>query len=113
MRRREPKRVELIGRRGVSSGRGWTMYCDRCGTQLTSGGQFCSKCGKPIVPSAGRSSPGLGPAVAPAGAATESEGRVQRHIQLLAWFWLANGVLRLLEVGWLLFAGHLFFPFAR
>jgi len=24
------------------------MYCDGCGTQLTSGGQFCTKCGKPI-----------------------------------------------------------------
>jgi hypothetical protein len=42
-----------------------------------------------------------------------SDGRVQRHIRLLAWFWVANGVLRLLEVGWLLFAGHLFFPFVR
>jgi len=25
------------------------MYCDRCGTQLNAGAQFCVKCGKAIV----------------------------------------------------------------
>jgi uncharacterized membrane protein (DUF2068 family) len=35
---------------------------------------------------------------------------VQRHIQLLAALWLANGILRLVEVGWLLLAGHVFLP---
>src|SRR5712691_13140876 len=47
---------------------GWIMYCDGCGTPLTSGGQFSTKCGKPIVPSAASSPPALGHAGAPAAA---------------------------------------------
>src|SRR2546430_9852034 len=60
------------------------MYCDGCGTQLTSGGQFCTKCGKPIVPSAVASAPGLGRAAAPAAAAAVSNGRVRRNLHRLA-----------------------------
>lgn len=41
------------------------------------------------------------------------ERRVQGHIQLLAGLWLANGILRLLGVGWMMAAGRLFFPFSR
>jgi len=48
----------------------------------------------------------------PAGS-VRPEARVQRHIHLLAWLWFANGLLRLLGVGWLLVAGRLFFPFFR
>src|SRR5713226_4452157 len=43
------ERVEQIGLWRVLSGRGWTMYCDRCGAQLTPGGQYCTRCGKAIV----------------------------------------------------------------
>jgi hypothetical protein len=84
------------------------MYCDRCGSSLGAGSQFCSVCGKALTP---------GPVVgAPAGSAAgnvSSEARVQRHIQLVAGLWAANGIIRLLEVGWLVIAGRLFFPFLR
>src|SRR5260370_4384102 len=78
--------LEQILGRGVSSGRGWIMYCDGCGTQLTPGGQFCTKCGKPIVPSAVASSPGSGQAGEPSTAAA-ADGRVRRNIHRLAILW--------------------------
>jgi hypothetical protein len=76
------------------------MYCDRCGTALAQGAQFCSSCGKQV---------GFASAPAPqaAGTAAHSEGRVQRHIQLLATLWLANGILRLVEVGSIFVAGRI------
>jgi len=118
---RESKRVELIGGRGVSSGRGWTMYCDSCGTQFTSGGQFCTKCGKPIVPSGVAASAGAGqalgqtgrPAGAPAAAAGVSDGRVRRNIRRLGILWMISGILRLMGIGWMMIFGKMFFPFMR
>ena len=80
------------------------MYCDRCGSSINAGGQFCSVCGKALV------------AVPVAGQAPRivvPEARVQRHIQLLAGLWAVNGVLRLIGVCWMLIAGRLFFPFMR
>jgi hypothetical protein len=82
------------------------MYCDRCGASVGSGGQFCSACGKQLVAVPGTVWRLPAASVAP-------EARVQRHIHLVAWLWFANGVLRLLGVGWLLVAGRLFFPFFR
>jgi hypothetical protein len=79
------------------------MYCDRCGSSIGASALFCSNCGKTLPP-----------AVLPARpAAVGQERRVQRHIQLLAGLWLANGILRLLGVGWMMVAGSLFFPFSR
>jgi hypothetical protein len=84
------------------------MYCDRCGSSLSAGSQFCSVCGGALTP---------GPVVGPAGGsvarAVPSEARVQRHIQLVAGLWAANGILRLAEVCWLLVVGRMFFPFMR
>jgi hypothetical protein len=75
------------------------MFCDKCGTALTSGAQFCSSCGKPA---------GAAPVAAPGpGARPVSDGRVQRHIQLLASLWLATGILRFVEVGSILIAGRI------
>lgn len=78
------------------------MYCDKCGTLLSPGVQFCSSCGKPV-------------GSAPIGAAmptstrvqSASDARVQRHLQLLATLWLVNGILRFAEVGWILIAGQM------
>ena len=78
------------------------MYCDRCGSSLNAGAQFCSTCGKALSP---------WPVPVRPAVAASADGRVGRHIQLLAGLWLANGVLRLLGVFWLMVAGHLFFPF--
>jgi uncharacterized membrane protein (DUF2068 family) len=73
------------------------MYCDKCGTSLSAGAQFCSSCGKAA---------GAAP-IAAAVAQPVSEGRVQRHIQLVASLWLATGILRFVEVGWILLAGRM------
>lgn len=77
------------------------MYCDRCGIPLGSTSQFCSSCGKRVIPTAVRQ-----------GQATLSAGddRVRRHIHRLATLWLVQGVLRLLLVLWLLVAGGIIFP---
>jgi hypothetical protein len=74
------------------------MFCDKCGSPISAGAQFCSSCGKAI---------GSAPiAAAPRVARPASDGRVQRHIQLLASLWLANGILRFVEVGSILIAGQ-------
>jgi zinc-ribbon domain len=76
------------------------MFCDKCGTPITAGAQFCSSCGKAVgVTSVA--------AQAPMRVSGAADGRVQRHIQLLATLWLANGVLRFVEVGSILIAGQL------
>ena len=81
------------------------MYCDRCGTQLNSGAQFCTSCGKAVAPGANRQTSSL---VTPA-----PQGRVRRHIHRLATLWVVNGVLRLMAVGWFMLFGRMFFPGLR
>jgi hypothetical protein len=88
------------------------MYCDRCGTQLTWGGQFCAKCGKAISPGGAATQPAAAAPSLPATTRGE-EGRVRRHIQLLATLWLINGILRLSGVASMMIFGRLFFPFMR
>jgi hypothetical protein len=80
------------------------MYCDRCGTQLTSGAQFCKQCGKAIVGSV---------SVPTVAAGARGDGRVQRHVRTLAMLWAINGVLRLMGVAWMMIFGTMFFPFIR
>ena len=100
------------------------MYCDGCGNQLTSGGQFCTKCGKPIVPSGVASSAatgqGMGQVAGPAGgyavrASTRagSDGRVRGNIHRLATLWMISGILRLAGIGWMMMFGRMFFPQMR
>ena len=77
------------------------MYCDRCGTSVAQGAQFCSSCGKQVGVA------GVPVAPQPNVATRPEDGRVQRHIQLLATLWLANGILRFVEVGSIFIAGRL------
>jgi zinc ribbon protein len=80
------------------------MYCDKCGAQLAPGAQFCNSCGKAVAG---------GPAMSAAARrpyAAGAEGRVRRHIHLLATLWLVSGVLRLIGVGWFVLFGRMFFP---
>jgi hypothetical protein len=76
------------------------MFCDKCGTPVSSGAQFCSSCGKTVSAAPVYMQP------APVARST-ADGRVQRHIQLLASLWLANGILRFMEVGSIFIAGRL------
>ena len=57
------------------------MFCDRCGTELQAGQRFCGSCGKAI-----------GVSLVP----QPSDGRVSRHIQILAVLWLASSALNLI-----------------
>lgn len=81
------------------------MYCDRCGTSLSSSAQFCTSCGKRVVQASVTS--------APAATVPTANGRVRRHIRSLATLWLLSGILRLLAVGWFMTFGPMFIPFLR
>lgn len=70
------------------------MFCDRCGAEIQSGQRYCSSCGK-----------AAGVAVVPA----PPGGRVARHIQLLAIFWMAASAMNLIGAAALFFLGNLIF----
>src|SRR6266436_1334104 len=99
------------------------MYCDRCGTQLTAGGQYCTNCGKAIVGSSAATGRGVGQASVstgvqggPGGAygvAAGTDGRVRRNLRTLATLWMINGILRLAWSGSMIIFGCVFFPFLR
>ena len=78
------------------------MYCNRCGSSLRTGAQFCTGCGERVL--------GLPVAqtVAPATMLVGAGSRVRRHIGLLAALWMANGILRLLGVLSFSVLGHWF-----
>lgn len=75
------------------------MFCDRCGHQLNDNAQFCAACGKQLAPS---------PIVASAGPGID--GRVGRHIKVLASLWLIYAILRLMEMAWIFLIGRTFLP---
>ncbi len=88
------------------------MFCDKCGAAIGSGAQFCSSCGKSVgsVPAGAAPVATSVSGVAGGGAGavrTADDGRVQRHIQILASLWLANGILRFAEVGSIFIAGQM------
>jgi uncharacterized membrane protein (DUF2068 family) len=76
------------------------MFCDRCGHQLNDNAQFCTSCGKQLAPSP----------VATRAAAAPFEGRVGRHVKILASLWLVYAILRLLETFWIFLIGRTFLP---
>jgi hypothetical protein len=78
------------------------MFCDRCGYQLRDNAQFCSSCGKQLAP---------GPTTPIAAAAPLiSDGRVGRHVKILASLWLVYALLRLMQSFWIFIFGHRFIP---
>jgi hypothetical protein len=81
------------------------MFCDRCGQQLRDDAQFCTNCGKPLAPSP------LRPSVAvPVAAVPAWDGRVTRHLKILASLWLVYAILRLMEAFWIVVIGRAFLP---
>jgi zinc-ribbon domain len=75
------------------------MFCDRCGQQLNDDARFCTTCGKELAPSL--IVPSVGPAI---------DGRVGRHIKILASLWLVYAILRFLEMAWIFLIGRSFLP---
>jgi len=75
------------------------MFCDRCGQRLADNAQFCSACGKALAPGA-----------VPAAVAAPYDGRVARHIKVLASLWLVYAVLRFMEMAWIFLIGRRFLP---
>jgi zinc-ribbon domain len=78
------------------------MFCDSCGHQLRNDAQFCSSCGKQLA-----SSP-ASPAVA---VGAVPDGRVWRHLKIVASLWLVYALLRLMETFWIFIFGHRFLPY--
>lgn len=78
------------------------MYCDRCGTPFGAGVIYCSACGKRLMaaPAAAHALPA---------ARVTAEGRVRRNLNIVAGFWLANGILRLVSLGGLMIFRRLVF----
>jgi hypothetical protein len=79
------------------------MYCNRCGSELNAGAQFCPKCGKQVLP-------GAVPPMPATNAPVTAAGRVQRHIAVLAVLWIVSGGLRLLQVFAFAVAGRWVLP---
>lgn len=75
------------------------MFCDRCGQQLNDNAQFCTACGKQLAPSPIVMS--VGPGI---------DGRVGRHIKVLASLWLVYAIFRLMEMAWIFLIGRTFLP---
>jgi len=75
------------------------MFCDRCGQQLSDNAQFCIACGK-----------ALGPGVVPVVVTAPQDGRVGRHIKILASLWLVYGVLRFMAMAWIFLIGRTILP---
>ena len=81
------------------------MYCDGCGKPFNPGTRYCSVCGKQLT-----TGPAAAAAVSAAGAGRSAgDGRVRRNINLVAGFWLANGILRLMGVAWWMIFRRLIF----
>jgi hypothetical protein len=69
------------------------MYCERCGAQILAESRFCSGCGRSFEPVLLR----------------PSDGRVNRHVRLLAVLWMAMGGLRLFAAAAFYMMGHFIF----
>jgi hypothetical protein len=83
------------------------MYCDGCGSTIGAGMQYCNTCGKRILGAVGAAPTAQAGQMAQASPFSD---RVRRNIQLLAGLWLAYGILRLLNMFWLLIFGRLILP---
>lgn len=87
------------------------MFCDQCGREAAPEARFCSNCGRTLAvqsanqPAPSPSAPAHYGYVAPA-----PERRVDTHIRTLGILWTISAVLRLLEVGWIWFAGRMIVP---
>ena len=70
------------------------MFCDRCGREVQTGSRFCGSCGRPLG----------------VVAIAQGEGRLSRHLRLLAILWLALSAFRLLAAGACFFVARILLP---
>jgi hypothetical protein len=76
------------------------MFCDACGSAMSPQQSFCVACGKQV----GVAPPShAGPII--------SDGRVAKHLEIVAWLWIAAGVLTVPLAIFLLVIGS--FPYER
>jgi hypothetical protein len=74
------------------------MFCDQCGTQLQTGQEVCSRCGKPVI--------GL----------LYRRNRVEEHVRLVGILWMAYSALAviggmvMIAVARTIFGGAFHFP---
>jgi hypothetical protein len=80
------------------------MFCDRCGHPVREDAQFCSACGKQLAPSP------VPPPAPVAVAVGAPDGRVVRHLKILASLWLVYALLRLMHAFSILVLGRIFLP---
>jgi apolipoprotein N-acyltransferase len=89
------------------------MFCDNCGTSVTPGQHFCSKCGKQLAATVNPPAPETG---IPATRVPRWSGqdRIRKHTKILAVLWLAASAIRLVPVFGLWFGSGIamhFVPF--
>lgn len=80
------------------------MFCDRCGHQVRDDAQFCSACGKQLAPNPVLRAPAAAVAV------VGPDGRVGRHLKVLASLWLVYAILRVMRAFWIFFIGRAVLP---
>jgi hypothetical protein len=87
------------------------MFCDGCGATLNPGSQYCTACGKRVIPSPGTAT-GAAPGPVPGQVVTQPPAidRVKRNIGTLGILWLVYGILRVLGAVWLLGFGRMMIP---
>ena len=82
------------------------MFCDNCGTSVTPGQNFCSRCGKRLAepgrPAAPEPPPPPPPRPAPF---SPVPTRIEKHTRILAILWLVVSVLGLMPALGLFFGG--------
>jgi zinc-ribbon domain len=83
------------------------MFCDSCGTTLNPGAEFCTNCGKRIIPAPG---PVPGQPQGQYVPRPTAMDRVRRNLSALSILWLVYGILRAVGVIWLLGFGRAFVP---
>jgi hypothetical protein len=62
------------------------MFCDACGTAMSAEQRFCRACGKQI---------GVAPSTPAPPLAGAGDGRVAKHLEIVAWLWIAIAFLTL------------------
>src|SRR3954453_15260773 len=75
------------------------MFCIQCGNEVEQHAQFCSKCGRAMLPA---------PPAAAAPAAPNKPRDMDMHVNILGWLLVGSGILTAIFAMLVLFAGQIF-----